>query len=133
MKEVSSREIQLNLSKYLLELPIAITKYNVVVARIVGLDTGVAAEYISELEQRIKQLESNVGVSAVKSESMVVKREDKYISRRCEFYRYCSELSVGTFTMGQIIDGQWKEQPFKHLCQKHADFVVKDKQASWEI
>ena len=134
MKEVSSRELQLNLGKYLDELPISITKYNVVVAKLVAPDTEVTTEYIIELENRIKELESKLEKQSEVPRIIVNPIiKPKYIPRPCQFYRKCDALSVGQFTLGQVLNGQWVEVPFKHLCQKHADFVAKDKAASWDL
>jgi antitoxin (DNA-binding transcriptional repressor) of toxin-antitoxin stability system len=57
MLTISSRELQLNLGKYLSNLPVAITKYNKVVAKLVSVDepSQTTKEYISYLEGQVAQ------------------------------------------------------------------------------
>ncbi len=134
---ITVRELRSNLSKYLKEGCTVIDgNTKEVIAKIVVPSEPDVQEklqlqqkYITELESQIKP--STLEIAIHKTAQVLL--PNKYIPVPCQFYLHCDEPSVGQFTLGQVVDGSWVEVPFKHLCQKHADFVAKNKAASWDL
>ncbi len=134
---ITVRELRSNLSKYLKEGCTVIDgNTKEVIAKIVVPSEPDVQEklqlqqkYITELESQIKP--STLEIAIHKTAQVLL--PNKYIPVPCQFYLHCDEPSVGLFTLGQVSNGAWVEVPNKHLCQKHADFVAKNKAASWDL
>lgn len=131
---VTVRELRSNLSKYLKEGCVVIDgKTKEAIAKIITPSEQSLKEKYELQKEYVKQLEKQLGTPIVKTVEKIVEKPKQYLPQPCQFYRKCDDLSVGTFTLGQIVNGMWVEVPFKHLCQKHADFVARDKAASWDL
>ena len=148
--QVTVRELRSNLSKYLKEGCVVIDgKTKEAIAKIITPSEKSLKEKYELQSQYVKQLEKQTIKPIIKSEVKlddgsvaeltypggikIVEKPKQYIPQPCQFYRKCDDLSVGIFTLGQIVNGTWIEVPNKHLCQKHADFVVRDKAACWDL
>lgn len=137
MLEISSRELQLNLGKYLSNLPIAITKYNKVVAKLVGVDepSEDVKEYVKFLEGEVERLsvpEKVTTVTKLTPDDLRNLIADKgYTPVKCRWRFGCNEMSVALAEHGywdNMESGEWVSQK-AHLCQKHIDYVKKDKES----
>lgn len=132
--QVTVRELRSNLSKYLKEGCVVIDgKTKEAIAKIITPSEKSLKEKYEVQSQYVKQLEKQIGKPVIQVVEKAPEKPKQYLPQPCQFYRKCYDLSVGEFTLGQVIDGSWIEVPNKHLCQKHADFVVRDKAASWEL
>lgn len=129
--QVTVRELRSNLSKYLKEGCVVVDgKTKEAIAKVVTPSEQSLKEKYETQKQYIRQLEQQISNPIIKE---VKETPKQYVPQPCQFYRKCDDLSVGVFTLGQIHNGSWVEVPNKHLCQKHADFVARDKAASWDL
>jgi antitoxin (DNA-binding transcriptional repressor) of toxin-antitoxin stability system len=139
MKQISSRELQLNLSKYLSELPIEITKYNVPIARMVPISNqdSLKDEYIKELENRIKKISNTTipyspkiiennkkDLGIITNRDLILKEGKKWETtvtkevHRCKWPLGCNNTQTELGKYWEWVDGELKDLPMR-LCTKH--------------
>jgi len=144
MNQYTTSQIQKQISSLLKELPFEIIVRGEVVAKVVQADEPSQAtkDYIAFLEGRVAELEKpsvvygeplrNTPISQLGSMNKAMAaalEKEKYLPRKCEYRLGCSNLSVALSENGYWNGDDWLSKP-AHLCQKHIDFVKKDKESN---
>lgn len=109
MKQVTTREIQLNISSLLEDLPFEIVKHNRVVARVV-VPSDDLQKQIDLLNAYVKELESRLAPQKLKD----------VIAVKCE-HPGCKETATGQY---EITVNDWERGDVKtkvYLCEFHKE------------
>lgn len=148
MKQYTFRELQTN-TNWLDELPIEVIKYGKVAITLCDATELIKTKQM--LADALNELEGGRSRQSVQSVDMVEKTgkkpslaelrgliasvenkevaTEKYVPRKCQFHNGCFDSSVAFSEDGQWVGDEWRSKP-AHLCQKHIDFVAKDKESN---